>query len=141
MQALLENPDTLLLLSAMFCLLIGSGFFSASEAALFYLKPNIRRGLRNGSPSEQAAAILLRNPDRLLSAVLFWNLLINISYFTISSIVALRLEQDSRLGQSWSIAFAAVSLLTIIFLSEMLPKSLAVLKPLAITKLVRRAHV
>ena len=123
-------------LIAMLVLIGCSGFFSASEAALFYLKPSVRRGLRNGSPSEQAAGILLRNPDRLLSAVLFWNLLINITYFTISSIVALRLEQDDNLGQSWSIAFASFSLLTIIFLSEMLPKSLAVLKPLAITRLV-----
>ena len=120
----------------MFVLIACSGFFSASEAALFYLRPSDRRSLKNGSVSEQRAWKLLSDPDRLLSAVLFWNLVINISYFTISSIIALQMESDPLLGQSTGIGFAIFSLLAIIFFSEMLPKSLAVIKPISITRIV-----
>ena len=113
-----------------------SGFFSASEAALFYLRPRDRRVLLSGNRAQQAAATLLSDPDRLLSAVLFWNLVTNIAYFTISSIVALKIDRDESLGQSYAIGFAAVSLLAIIFFSEMLPKSFAVLKPRTLAQTV-----
>lgn len=123
-------------LFAMLVLICCSGFFSASEAALFYLRPSDRRTLKNGTPNERSAYLLLADTDRLLSAVLFWNLVINIAYFTISSIVALQIDRDENLGQSFALGFAAFSLLGIIFFSEMMPKSLAVLKPLALTRVV-----
>lgn len=113
-----------------------SGFFSASEAALFYIQALDRRHLKNGTLAEQAAAALLSNPDRLLSAVLFWNLVINIAYFSIASICAIRIEESTNLGQGSAISFAAISLLSIIFFSEMLPKSVAVLKPRELAILV-----
>lgn len=123
-------------LCTMAVLMACSGFFSASEAALFYLQSRDRRDMRNGSPGEQAAAILLANPDRLLSAVLFWNLVINITYFAIASICAIRLEENAALGNTASVLFAMTSLLAIIFFSEMLPKSVAVLKPRTLAKRV-----
>ncbi len=123
-------------LMAMVVLIGCSGFFSASEAALFYLRPSDRRALRNGSTSELAAYRLLSDSERLLSAVLFWNLLINIAFFAISSIVALRIERISQLGQGPAVAFAGLSLLCIIFFSEMLPKSIAVLRPRLLTQWV-----
>lgn len=116
-------------LITMLALIACSGFFSASEAALFYLQPGDRRDMESGTPAEQAAAVLLTNPDRLLTAVLFWNLVINIAYFAISSICAIRLERIPAAGQSGAWAFAVLTLLAIIFFSEMLPKTLAVLKP------------
>ncbi len=123
-------------LITMAVLMACSGFFSASEAALFYLKSRDRRDLQNGSPGEKAAGVLLTNPDRLLSAVLFWNLVINITYFAISSICAIRLQENIALGQTAAVTFAIISLLAIIFFSEMLPKSVAVLKPRAMAKFV-----
>lgn len=116
-------------LIAMAILICCSAFFSASEAALFYLRPADRRAMRAGSAPERLAARLLRDPDRLLSAVLFWNLVINITYFAISSICAIRIEQKNAMSGSWAIGFALVSLLAIIFFSEMMPKTIAVLKP------------
>lgn len=113
-----------------------SCFFSASEAALFCLRPSDRRSLKNGSGSEQAAYQMLRDPDRLLSAVLFWNLVINITFFAISSVVAIRIDRSSELGQGFAVAFGVGSLLAIIFFSEMLPKSFAVLRPLGLTRIV-----
>lgn len=113
-----------------------SGFFSASEAALFYLRPGERRAMKSGNQAQKAAARLLADPDRLLSAVLFWNLAINIAYFAISSIVTLKLDRAEAFGQSYAFGFAAISLLAIIFFSEMLPKSFAVLKPSALAQTV-----
>jgi len=78
-------------LLAMLLLLLCSAFFSASEAALFSLRRAARRELSKGGRSAQAVARLLDDPDRLLTAVLFWNLLINLSIFTIGSIISLDL--------------------------------------------------
>jgi CBS domain containing-hemolysin-like protein len=119
-------------LIAMAMLIVGSGFFSASEAALFSLKPTDRRSLQTGNTAQRSAARLLDDSERLLSAVLFWNLTINIAYFSIVSIVNLRLEESDYFGQSTAIAFGVASLLAIIFCSEMIPKSVAVLRPRAL---------
>ena len=120
-------------LAAMLVLISFSAFFSASEAALFYLRPAERNQLEKGNVGERVAARLLNDPDRLLSAVLFWNLVVNILYFAISSVVALKLERQGASGPAVAFSFALGSLITIIFLSEMLPKSLAVIRPLAIS--------
>ncbi len=119
-------------LIAMAVLIVGSGFFSASEAALFSLKPHDRRSLQAGNTAQRSAARLLDDPERLLSAVLFWNLTTNIAYFAIVAIVNLRLEETAHFGQSTAIAFGVASLLAIIFCSEMIPKSVAVLRPRAL---------
>ena len=70
-------------------LLLCSAFFSASEAAMFSLRRAQRRELSKGSRAQQIIARLLDDPDRLLTAVLFWNLIINLSFFTIGSIISL----------------------------------------------------
>ncbi len=120
-------------LATMLVLVALSAFFSASEAALFSLRGPERRKLAGGTRSQQLAASLLNNPDRLLSTVLFWNLMVNMAYFAVASIVGFRLEKGSSAGSTATYLFAALSLLSIIFFSEMLPKTLAVLaaKPLA----------
>lgn len=92
--------------------------------------------MRDGTRSEQAAYLLLGNAERLLSAVLFWNLTINIAFFAISSVVAIKMERSENLGQGMAIAFAGGSLLSIIFFSEMLPKSISVLQPRTIARLL-----
>jgi CBS domain containing-hemolysin-like protein len=113
-----------------------SAFFSGSEAALFYLRPADRRQLARGNLRDRVAVQLLSDPDRLLSAVLFWNLVVNIMYFALSSLVALRLDAQAPAGSVAAISFAVGSLVTIIFFSEMLPKSLAVMQPIVIARLV-----
>ncbi len=121
-------------LISMGVLLCASGFFSASEAALFYLTPRDRAAFESGGRSRQIAAALLKNADRLLTAVLFWNLLINISYFTIASILSISLQ---RSGQGvWAGAATLISLLAIILFGEMLPKSVAVLHSRMLASLV-----
>jgi putative hemolysin len=109
---------------AMLCLVLASGFFSASETALFYLSHDELRGLRAGRPREHMAASLLSNPDRLLTAILFWNLLINLSYFASSVVVAHRLGEKAGYGAAGG--FGLLSLIGIILFGEVLPKSVAV---------------
>ena len=109
--------------------LIGlSGFFSSSEAALFSLRGKERQKMLHGGVGERLAAGLLLDPDRLLSAVLFWNLVVNVTYFAITSIATLRVD-DAYPGHAQAVAFSVGALLTIILLGEMVPKSLAVLAP------------
>ncbi len=124
MHVLLELIPWLI---AMLFLIGCSGFFSAAEAALFSLRLRDRELLAAGGSSQQMAARLLNDPDRLLSAILFWNLVVNMIYFTIVSVVSLRLEKESTAGHTLPAVFAGVSLLTLIFFSEMLPKSIGVL--------------
>ena len=124
-------------LITMLVLIVCSAFFSASEAALFYLQPRERREMkRSGLAGEESALNLLDDPDRLLSAVLFWNLVINVAYFAISSIVAIRIERMPSLGSTGALTFASATLLMIIFFSEMLPKTFGVLKPRLMARLV-----
>lgn len=109
---------------AMLALIVASGFFSGSETALFFLSHEELRSLRTGRAAERTAAALLQNPDRLLTAVLFWNLVINLTYFATSIVVAERLT-----GAGYTAAaglFGISGLLTIILLGEVLPKSVAV---------------
>ena len=121
-------------LLSMAVLIVCSAFFSGSEAALFYLDRTDRRFLHAGNASQRLAAALLNEPDRLLSAVLFWNLLINICYFSIVSVITIRLARDGR--STLEGTFAAASLLILVFFSEMLPKNLAVLRPRLFASLV-----
>ena len=104
MQALLENPDTLLLMSAMLCLLVGSGFFSASETALFFLSSEeLQAFQQNQRHSEQIVVALLKQPDRLLTAVLFWNLLTNLSFFACGVVISGKLVADGHRASAGTI--------------------------------------
>ncbi|MEO1529812.1 MAG: CNNM domain-containing protein, partial [Planctomycetota bacterium] len=120
----------------MVVLILLSALFSGSEAALFSLSTRQRRHLSRGGRGGRVASGLLGDSERLLSAILFWNLLINMTYFAIASIVAGRLEASETSGTTVAFGFTAVSLLAIIFLSEMLPKSIAVLSPTRTSVLV-----
>ena len=112
-------------LTSMAILIVLSGLFSASEAAYFYLQRQDLRFLASGNASQRMAARLMEQPDRLLSAILFWNLVINMIYFTISARVGMQLEEQDG---GWGVLFAFVSLFLVIFFSEMFPKSFAVLR-------------
>ncbi len=133
MSAIIEHWPSLLAMSALMLL---SAFFSGSEAALFSLHATDRRRLARGGTAGRLAANLLNDSERLLSAVLFWNLLINMTYFGLASIIGGKLESSPEAGSSIAVAFTILSLLMLIFFSEMLPKSIAVLAPVPISMFV-----
>ncbi len=121
-------------LTAMGVLILASGFFSCSEAALFSMDSRDRHKLAAGGRSAKIALRLLDDPDRLLTAVLFWNLLVNLAYFAIVSMISLRFERADRSADAAGLTIGA--LLTIIVFSEMLPKTVAVLKPRTLASLL-----
>ena len=109
---------------ALLALICASGFFSGSETAIFYLSRAELRQFSKGKSSEQIVAALAADADRLLTAVLFWNLLINLSYFAVSGVIAKELADE---GQTAAAGFFTVgSLLAIILFGEVLPKSLSI---------------
>ena len=114
-------------LVAMTVLIACSAFFSGSEAALFYLRADDRRALGKGGPARRLVVQLLESPERLLSAILFWNLVINMAYFALVSIIGIRLKDAGLYTEARTLPM--VALLLIILLSEMLPKNMAVLHP------------
>ena len=114
-------------LTAMSVLCVASAFFSCSEAALFSLQPDDRRALRTGNAAQRVAVNLLSRPDRLLTAILFWNLLVNIVYFALASVIGIRLEREKYHAEAGLVALGA--LLALIVVSEMLPKIVGVLYP------------
>ena len=117
------------LLVAMATLMGFSGFFSCSEAALFSLSRSARDAMRRGTDQERFAESLLHSPDRLLTAILFWNLLINMAYFALASVVSMRIGKVEG-APTWAPeVFALAALLAIIVMSELAPKNLGVLNP------------
>jgi putative hemolysin len=116
-------------------LLISSGLMSGSEAALFSLRDRELKQLARGNKAARLAANLLQKPEELLSGVLFWNLLVNLTYFTLVGIVGAKLEASPQAGAGVAVTFTVLNLLIVIFFSEMLPKSVAVLAPQRIATL------
>ncbi|QDT91025.1 CNNM domain-containing protein [Gimesia algae] len=109
---------------ALLALIFASGFFSGSETAIFYLSRSELRQFSKGKPSEQIVAALAADADRLLTAVLFWNLLINLSYFAVAGVIARRLADQGMTAAAG--IFTVGSLLAIILFGEVLPKSLSI---------------
>jgi putative hemolysin len=117
----------------MAALTVLSAFFSSSEAAYFSLDGEGRRRLMSQGRAGRRVVRLLRRPDRLLTTILFGNLLVNILYFTATSIVGLRLQRgDHALA---TVVFSFGALAALIVFSETVPKSVAVLAPGRVAKL------
>ncbi|MCA9061658.1 MAG: HlyC/CorC family transporter [Planctomycetaceae bacterium] len=111
-----------------------SGFFSASETALFFLSRDQIRRFSKETGRRRMVASLMADPDRLLTAVLFWNLLINLAYFSTGLIVMHRLSHG---GFTRVAAVLGISnLVAMIVFGEVLPKSVAVAFRLRLAPLV-----
>ena len=112
-------PGAMLMLGLVLC----SAFFSASETAFFFLSRDQIRRFGAGNARERIVAALMADPDRLLTAVLFWNLVINLAYFTVGIMVMHRLTSDGhRLVAG---VLGVLNLVGMIVLGEVTPKSLA----------------
>lgn len=107
-------------LLAMLALMACSGFLAASETALFFLSHDEIRAFRVGRPRERSAAALLADPDRALTGILFWNLLVNLLYFAVSIVVSQRLLAANLRTAAGTFGF--VALLLLLFWGEVVPK-------------------
>jgi putative hemolysin len=113
-------PGSVLMLGLVMC----SAFFSASETAFFFLTRDQIRHFGAGSGREKMVATLLADPDRLLTAVLFWNLVINLGYFTVG--IAVMNHLTAKDYATVAAVMGILNLVAMIVLGEVIPKSAAV---------------
>ncbi len=111
-------------------LVIGSGFFSGSETALFSLSNHDRVQIgRAGGPVAAALLALLHETRSLLITLLLGNMTINVLFFVLSSVLLIRLgqrwPQPSATQATILTALSLAPLLAIILLGEVLPKLVA----------------
>ncbi|MGL4361715.1 MAG: HlyC/CorC family transporter [Cellulosilyticaceae bacterium] len=108
-------------ISILLILLIGSGFFSASETALMSIsKIDARHMVAQNMPGAQRVAKLVEDPNKLLGSILVGNNLVNIGASSLATVIAMSLWQDAGAG----IATGVMTLLVLIF-GEITPKSLS----------------
>lgn len=101
-----------------------SAFFSAAETAMFYLSRDELRRMQAGRPAERLVAALMRDPERLLSVLLFWNLVVNLLYFAVSLVAAKRLVVAGH--SSAAATLSLIGFVALILFGEVAPKALAV---------------
>ncbi|MCP4652923.1 MAG: HlyC/CorC family transporter [Candidatus Omnitrophica bacterium] len=98
-----------------------SAFFSASETALFSLSDLKLRRLQEQKPQAKIVKKILKKPTRLLSAIVFGNMLVNIGLVSLSTAVFVSLW-----GQQGLIVSIFLSGILILFFGEIFPKTLAI---------------
>lgn len=111
-----------ILLALLAPILLGSGFFSGSETALFGMSESQRlQYRRERTLAARAVDLLLGDPRMLLITVLLGNMVTNVLFFVISSVLMLQAEVSMWIEAGLGVG----SLLLIILLGEVAPKMLA----------------
>jgi len=113
-----------MVLVLMLVLLCLSGFFSSSETALFSLTRSDIHNLRAvPTRTAQLQVKLLEQPRKLLVAILFGNLAVNISFYALASGLSLKLVEAEGAGAAGAVGLC--SLLVLIIFGEVVPKAAA----------------
>jgi len=109
-------------LFVMALLLLCSAFFSGTETALFSLTREQLKRLRDqGSHVEKLLGLLANNPSGLLISILFGNLVVNILYFSVSVVMAGKINESG--GEWGEAAVGLVVLVLVILVGEIFPKA------------------
>ena len=117
-------PLSTLFIILIICLVL-SAYFSGSETGLLSLnKYRLRFLATQGNKGAQKAEKLLHKPDTLLSFILIFNNLVNISASAIATVIGMRLYGDAGVA----IATGALTFVMLIF-SEIFPKTVAAMHP------------
>ena len=119
------DPSLSVQIVILFILLLGSGFFSASETALMSIsRIEVRHLVEQNVKGAKLLDQLLEDPNKLLGAILVGNNLVNIGASSLATVVAISLSggKDGSLGVG--IATGIMTLLILIF-GEITPKSLS----------------
>ncbi len=116
-------------------LLVGSGFFSGSETALFSLsRVQMLRFAESHRRSARAVYGLLQHPHRLLMVILLGNQLMNVAFFAVATALIVNARAVEAL-RPYRGALAAVPLVAVILLGEVMPKNLALAAPAAFSRM------
>ncbi|RKY11934.1 MAG: hypothetical protein DRP65_02765 [Planctomycetota bacterium] len=125
MTAFLENIARI---AAMLMLLVCSAVMSGSETAFSNLSHRQLKIFQTSAKRLQAlAARLLDNPRRLLTSLLFGNMLVNVLYFALAGVLSLGLAR--QIGPVAGLVTAVAAFFVLLLFGEMLPKSLAYSHP------------
>jgi len=117
--------STLALFVILAVLLVLSGLFSGSETGLMTLnRYRLRHLSKAGHRGARLAERLLQRPDRIIGLILLGNNFVNIAASMLTTIITLRLFDESALA----IAAGLLTLVILLF-SEVLPKTFAALRP------------
>ena len=108
----------------MLVLVACSAFFSGSETAFFNLtQRQVKQLEASDIRLQKLVARLLQRPGHLLNCLLLGNMIVNVLYFAISSVLV------AHIGHLWGFAAATVSafvtFIVLVLSGEILPKSLA----------------
>ncbi len=115
-------------------LLVLSGFFSASETALFSLGRTKSRHLANsGGRVNQLIFYMKQEPHRLLSTILIGNNLVNIGASSLATVITINYLGPG--GNTVGIATGIMTLLVLVF-GEIFPKTVATQKNVLISQIV-----
>jgi putative hemolysin len=102
-------------------LLLVSGLFSGSEAALFSLSPaQLQQAAASGNPLRRLTARCMANPERTLRNILLANTMVNVLLFSSSFVLFNGLA--ARFGDWLTPLSAAVSILLVVVCGEVVPK-------------------
>ncbi len=116
------DPDAWQIISLVILLMV-SAFFSASETALMSLsKIRLRHMVESQTKGAELIDKLLKNPSKLLGAILLGNNISNIGASALATSLAINNLGNS--GSGVAIATVAMTILVLIF-AEITPKSLA----------------
>ncbi|MBO6514497.1 MAG: HlyC/CorC family transporter [Phycisphaerales bacterium] len=125
------------LLIVMFVLLFGSAIASASETALLGLSRASRAKLRKENKRLGLAVDrLLANPRQLLLQVLLLNMVINVGYFIVTSILTLKAQTATE-----RIVISVGSLFAIILIGEVFAKLAAVAVTTPCLRVIAPLHI
>ncbi|MEO0475661.1 MAG: CNNM domain-containing protein [Planctomycetota bacterium] len=131
------DPITIILLIALPSLLLGSALFSGSETALFSLSAHQRALLGQSKRAGAiAAAALLVETRALLVTLLVGNMVINVLYFTLSTVLMDHLLGQEAIGATGAAAIALGTFFGVIIFGEVLPKQVAAQQAFAWSGLV-----
>ncbi len=103
-------------------LVILSGFFSASEIAIFSITPaRVKALVKKGAPGAKTLEYLKANSNKILVTILIGNNIVNIAASAIATMLAIRIFGNIGTG----IATGAMVLIILVF-GEIVPKSYAI---------------
>jgi CBS domain containing-hemolysin-like protein len=105
-------------------LLCCSAFFSGAETAFFNLsRRQINQFQKSKHKVYQLVFRLLDEPKKLLSCLLFGNILVNVLFFAVASVFSVKIER--KLGVTMAAVTGTVTFLILVLFGEIVPKSLS----------------
>ena len=129
MEPFYQNLGHLIL---MLLLLICSAFFSGAETAFFNLsKRQISLLKKSDHKLQRLTAKLLMDPNKLLGTLLLGNMMVNILFYALSSIITVYIS--NKLGVTAAAIVVFITFLAVVLFGEILPKSIAFANPRSIS--------